>query len=192
MKKSLLLFVCAVAIATISQAQVRFGFKGGANLANLTGDIEGVKMKTGFNAGAVAKISVSESFSVQPELVYSIQGAIEEETDIKINMNYINIPIMFQYNIAGFMLETGPQVGILASAKAKLDGETEDIKELFKKTDFSWGIGIGYQMSGSGLGLNARYNIGLGKINDSEGDEKVKNSVIQVGLFYMLGRPSKD
>ena len=190
MKKSLLLFVCAVAIATVSQAQVRFGFKGGANFGNLTGDIEGNKMKVGFNAGAVAKISVSESFSIQPELVYSNQGTTVEEgdIDIKMHMNYINIPVMFQYNISGFILETGPQIGILASAKAKADGESQDIKEFFKSTDFSWGIGVGYQMSGSGLGLNARYNIGLGKVNDSEGDEKVKNSVIQVGLFYMLGQ----
>jgi hypothetical protein len=189
MKKILLVFVCAVAIATTSEAQVRFGFKGGANFGNLTGDIEGTKMKLGFNAGAVAKISINEAFSVQPELVYSNQGATAEEgdIDIKLHMNYINIPVMFQYNISGFMLETGPQIGFLASAKAKAEGESQDIKDMFKSTDFSWGIGIGYQMSGSGLGLNARYNIGLGKINDSDGDEKVKNSVIQVGLFYMLG-----
>jgi hypothetical protein len=70
MKKGLLLFVCAISIATITQAQVRFGFKAGANLANITGDVDGTKMKFGFNVGGVAKISVSESFSVQPELVY--------------------------------------------------------------------------------------------------------------------------
>lgn len=192
MKKSILLLVCAVAITTLTQAQVRFGFKGGANLANITGDAEGLKMKIGFNAGAVAKISVSESFSIQPELVYSNQGATMEEGDVKIHLNYINIPVMFQYNVSGFILETGPQVGFLSSAKAKADGETADMKELFKSIDFAWGVGVGYQMPGSGLGISARYNIGLAKINDSEGDEKVKNSVIQLGFHYLLGRPSRD
>lgn len=194
MKKSLLLLVCAVAITSITQAQVRFGFKGGANFANLTGDIEEVKMRVGFNAGAVAKISLSESFSVQPELVYSNQGTSFEEGDSKINMhlNYINLPIMFQYNVSGFSIETGPQASFLMTAKLKADGESVDIKEGFKSIDFGWGIGAGYKMPGSGLGFNARFNIGLGKINDSEGDAKIKNSVIQAGLFYMLGgRPSK-
>src|ERR1700754_1771953 len=124
MKRSFLLLVCAVAITTVSQAQVRFGFKGGANLANVTGDIEGVKMKIGFNAGAVAKISVTDAFSIQPEVVYSNQGATIEELDVKMNLNYINIPVMFQYNVSGFIIETGPQVGILASAKAKAEGES--------------------------------------------------------------------
>ena len=193
MKRSFLLLVCAVAITTVSQAQVRFGFKGGANLANVTGDIEGVKMKIGFNAGAVAKISVTDAFSIQPEVVYSNQGATIEELDVKMNLNYINIPVMFQYNVSGFIIETGPQVGILASAKAKAEGESADIKEMFKGIDFSWGVGVGYQMPGSGLGLNARYNVGLAKINEGDGEDKAKNSVIQLGLFYMLGgRPSRD
>jgi hypothetical protein len=194
MKKSLLLFVCAVAIATVSQAQVRFGFKGGVNLSNLTGDVEGTKMKIGFNAGAIVKISVSDAFSIQPELLYSNQGTTVEEgdTDIKMHMNYINIPVMFQYNIAGFILETGPQVGVLASAKAKADGESADIKEMFKGIDFSWGIGAGYQMPGSGLGLTARYNIGLGNVAESDGDVSIKNSAIQLGFTYMLGRPARD
>jgi hypothetical protein len=192
MKKSILLLVCAIAITTLTHAQVRFGFKGGANLANVTGDAEGLKMKIGFNAGAVAKISVSESFSIQPELVYSNQGATMEEGDVKIHLNYINIPVMFQYNVSGFILETGPQVGILSSAKAKADGESVDMKDFFKGIDFAWGVGVGYQMPGSGLGISARYNIGLAKINESEGDEKAKNSVIQLGFHYLLGRPSRD
>jgi hypothetical protein len=162
----------------------------------VTGDIEENKMKIGFNAGALAKISLSESFSIQPELVYSIQGTTLEEgdLDIKMNLSYLNLPILAQYNFSGFAIETGPQLGFLMSAKLKADGESMDIKDGLKGIDFAWAVGAGFQMPGSGLGINARYNIGLGKINDSEGDEKIKNSVIQVGLFYMLGRggSSKD
>jgi hypothetical protein len=194
MKKSTLLLACAITIATFAQAQVRLGFKGGANLANLTGDIESSKMKVGFNAGLLAKISVSEAFSIQPELVFSSQGSTLEEgdTDLKMELGYINLPIMFQYNIAGFNFETGPQAGFLMSAKLKAMGESMDIKEGMKSIDFSWGVGLGYKMAGSGLGFNARYNIGLSAVNDSDGDAKFKNSVIQIGAFYMLGRPSRD
>lgn len=195
MKKSLLLLVCAITVATFAQAQVRLGFKGGANLANITGDIESNKMKVGFNAGIVAKISITDAFSIQPELVFSSQGTTLEEDDIdlKMELSYINLPIMFQFNVAGFSLETGPQAGYLMSAKLKAMGESMDIKEGLQSIDFSWGVGAGYKMPGSGLGFNARYNIGLSSVNDSEGDAKYKNSVIQIGAFYMLGgRPARD
>jgi hypothetical protein len=191
--KKILLFVCAVSITAFSHAQVRFGAKAGANFASVNGDIDGTKSKVGFNAGLVSKISVSEAFSIQPELVYSTQGAKIEELDANVNLDYINLPVLFQYNTKiGFFAETGPQVGYLLSAKIKAGDQSEDMKDDFKSIDFAWSVGIGWQMQGSGLGLNARYNIGLGKINDSEGDEKVTNGVFQVGFFYMFGRPSRD
>ena len=117
MKKGLLLFVCVLALTTLSQAQVRFGVKAGINLANVSGDdVDGNSMKIGFNAGAVAKISVSEAFSIQPEIVYSDQGA-KLEDDVKLNLSYINIPILAQYNTGGFIIETGPQFGFRMGAK---------------------------------------------------------------------------
>jgi hypothetical protein len=195
MKKSLLLIVCAVAIATTSQAQVRFGFKGGANLANVNGDLGGTKQKVGYYAGAQAKVSVSDAFSIQPELVYSNQGTkLEQDVTINFHLNYLNLPVMFQYNTPfGIYAETGPQISYLIGAKAKGEGQSEDVKEMFKSIDYGWGIGLGYQMQGSGLGLSARYNIGLAKINDSDGDEKITNGVIQIGFHYFLGgRPEKD
>jgi hypothetical protein len=186
MKKGLLLFVCAIAIATVSQAQVRFGFKAGANLANVTGDLDGTKMKFSFNAGAIAKISISEAFSVQPELVYSSQGAKADEGDGALKLSYLNLPIMAQYNTGGFILETGPQFGLLLSAKMD-DGDDEtDIKDALKSLDISWGIGAGYQME-SGFGVNARFNLGLSNIIDETDEVKWKNSVIQIGVFYLLG-----
>jgi hypothetical protein len=187
MKIGLLLFVCAIAISTITQAQVRFGFKAGVNLANLTGDADG-DMKIGFNAGAVAKISVSEAFSIQPELVFSAQGTKEEDgdDDVKTNFGYINIPILAQYNTGGFIIETGPQVGFLISKKLKVGDESVDYPDdVVKGLDISWAIGAGYLMQ-SGFGVNARFNLGLSNISEDE-DFKVKNSVIQIGVFYLLG-----
>jgi hypothetical protein len=86
---------------------------------------------------------------------------------------------------SGFFAQTGPQVGFLMSAKAKADGESVDVKEFFKKTDFSWGFGVGFA-SQSGFGVNGRFNAGLSKL-DEAGEAKIKNSVIQVGVFYNLG-----
>lgn len=189
MKKVLLVLVFAASVAAVN-AQVKFGVKAGVNLANAIGsDAEDIKMKIGFNAGALVQIPVSNQFSVQPELVYSAQGFKADDEDgeeLKFNAGYLNIPVLAKYTTtSGFFAETGPQVGFLINAKATLGDEKEDIKDFYKKTDFAWAFGLGYQTP-SGVGINARYNLGLSKIA-AEGDAKVKNGVIQVGLYYVIG-----
>ena len=96
-----------------------------------------------------------------------------------INLSYINVPVLLQYNNpSGFFAHTGPQVGFLMSAKAKAGGEEQDMKEFVNSTDFAWAIGAGFATQ-SGFGFNARYNIGLSKL-DKEGEGSSKNSVIQL------------
>src|SRR5258708_5564415 len=132
MKKALFLFLCASSLV-ISQAQTRFGIQAGANFANLTGsDVTGAKMKVDFNAGAFANIPLSSMFSFNPEVLYSGQGAKFDGG--KINLNYINVPVLIQYNNpSGFFAETGPQIGFIMSAKEKADGGgTTDIKDQVK------------------------------------------------------------
>jgi hypothetical protein len=189
MKKIFLLFVMAGSFA-IAKAQVNIGVKGGLNVANIGGsDVEDNKAKLGFHLGGLLNVPVAESFSVQPELVFSLQG-VKYDGDAKVNMSYLNIPILAKYTTkAGFFAETGPQLGFLLSAKSKVDGESGNVKDYFKKTDFSWALGIGYQ-SQSNIGVNARFNFGLSKL-DADGEVKMFNRVFQVGLFYLLGSPGK-
>ena len=188
MKKVFLFVVCAVSFA-VASAQVSFGIKGGANLANLSGeDVEDNKAKIGFHVGGLVQIPVATSFSVQPELYYSDQGAKfeEEGDDYNLNLGYLNVPVLAKYtSTSGFYGQTGPQLGFLMSAKVKADGEKVDVKDSFKSTDFSWVFGLGYQTS-SNVGIDLRYNLGLGNIADSD-DAKVKNSVFQLGVYYVFG-----
>lgn len=189
MKRIFLLIVGVASFATI-QAQTKYGLKAGVNLANFSGDVEDNKMKIGLNVGAFAKFHLTEAISLQPELVYSSQGAKYDdgEEEAKYNLNYLNIPVLFQYNTtSGFYGETGPQLGFLMSAKMKPEeGDDVDVKDSFKSTDFSWAIGAGF-LTKSGFGVNARFNLGLGNILENSGDDKMKNSVIQIGVFYALG-----
>lgn len=201
MKKVFLIGSMAfLAIASVGQTtkKVSFGLKANLNLASLSisGDVPDdikIKSKPGVSAGGFANISFSKLFSIQPELMYSMQGAKLEESggpdEGTLNLDYINIPVMFQYGTAsGFYAESGPQVGFLLSAKAKADGDSEDVKDEFNKTDFSWGLGLGYRMK-SGLGFGARYNLGLSNLaKDVDDDESAKNRVFQIGLSYTFGK----
>ncbi len=194
-----ILLVAALAISAVAaNAQATFGVKAGANFSSIKASGEGEDdnsdMKVGLNIGALANVPISEMFSFQPEVVFSMEGGKEEEDDIKVTLklNYINVPLLLQYNASGFIAETGPQIGFLMSAKGKVEGlgeeVEEDIKEEYEGINLSWAIGLGYKMP-SGFGVNARYNLGLSNIDkdDSEGDFKTKTNTIQVGVFYTFG-----
>jgi hypothetical protein len=192
--KKIFLLMAGIAVFSAVNAQVKYGAKAGFNLASVSGDMDNAKMKAGFNVGGFVKVGLTESLSLQPELVFSAQGAkvkyAEEgiSYDVKTNLSYVNVPVLLQYNTSsGFFAETGPQFGFLLSAKAKAEGNKEDIKDSFKSLDLGWSFGAGF-LTPYNVGINARYNLGLGNIADNaDGDFKVRNSVIQVGVFYVLG-----
>lgn len=192
MKKFFLVLLLAGG-SMVSFGQVKYGAKAGLNLANFAGDVDGNKMKLGIHFGAFADIAATELFSFHPELVFSTQGAKAEYSEegvsgtAKTNLSYINLPLLAQYNHeSGFFAQTGPQLGFLLSAKSKAEGAKIDVKDGFKTFDFSWAIGAGY-VTKSNIGFNARFNLGLSNLAKESGDYKVKNSVIQVGAFYVLG-----
>lgn len=195
MKRIFVLSVFTLIGFTI-QAQIKFGIKAGANFTSFSGSdakLEGMspKYKVGFAGGGLVNIQLSEMFSLQPELLYSMEGATYkyEGESAHLKTDYINIPVLAQYNNAsGFYAETGPQVGFLTSAKVSSDGNSVDMKEYFKKLNFAWGFGVGYKLS-NGLGIGARYNLGLMSIADTQGEESAnfKTGGFHVGLSYTFG-----
>ena len=176
--KKIILTMAVVLTATFANAQdkkesvttkeIAFGVKAGYTNSNFTGDISG-DANGGFYIGGLVDLHVTEEFHVQPELLYSIEGA----KDAKIN--YLRIPIMAKYYIAdGFNLQAGPEVAFKA-------GGDNFIKDSVKSLDFGLGIGAGYELS-SGLMFDARYNLGLANISNVGGS--FKNVSFNIGLGY--------
>jgi hypothetical protein len=113
-------------------------------------------------------------FFLQPELQYSSQGYKIGETDYSIN--YINLPVMAKvYALKMFSLEAGPQVGFKISDN--FEGNAGDNLETFD-TAFAGGLGLNFPF---GLGINARYVMGLSEIVK---DSDAKNQVIQLGASF--------
>ena len=192
--KKLILSVAIIALAVITtNAQVQFGGKIGLNLATFSGsdatssNLPGKSMKAGLNVGALVNIPVSGGFSVQPEVVYSMEGVKVDGGTY--DLSYINIPVLAKYRFSGsnFAVATGPQLGLLTSAKIKPTGGTSsDIKDMLNSTDFAWVIALSY-LTHSNVGFDARYNIGIGTIDKGTPKDKFTNSVIQLGVYYMFG-----
>jgi hypothetical protein len=59
--------------ASVQAQLVKFGFKGGLNYANYSGSDLQFDALTSYHAGLVAEIKLVDS--IQPELLYSTQGA---------------------------------------------------------------------------------------------------------------------
>jgi len=178
--KKIILSALAVCAFTCANAQdMKFGVKGGLNSSTLSG-AEGAKSIMGIHLGAFAEFKVSDKFSVQPELLYSMQGAKNDM--VTFNFNYINIPVMAKYAVAEkFNLQAGPQIGFLMSAKY----DSVDVKETTKSLDFGVNFGAGYDLS-ENLFLEARYNLGLAQTQKelTTGETAIKNAVLQLSVGY--------
>jgi hypothetical protein len=177
---------------SVNSQEVNIGIKGGLNAYTLGGDdTSDVKTKLGFNLGLLGHIHISDRFGLQPELVYSTQGAASDDgSDIDLNLSYINVPVLFQYMYDnGFRIQAGPQIGFLTSAKAKGASASVDIKDSFNTLDVALSVGASYVHPVSGFGVDARYNYGLSNVNDSSGSEAF-NRGFQLGVFYLFKHKS--
>ena len=194
MKKISILAIGLLLASTTLLAQApKYGIKAGLNLSRLTGAGD-ADWRPGFHAGFLSHIHITPAFSLQPEVVYSSQGAkypYIDNQDLKRKLEYINIPVLLQYNFDnGFRLQGGPQIGFLVSAKDKLgDGEISSGTDNYKTIDFSIPLGFSY-LSYSGLGVDARYNLGITNVVDGS-STNVRNSVLQFGLFYLFDHHHK-
>ncbi len=197
MKKLLLIAVLALFSfnALNAQSPVRFEFKAGLNLSDITGDmVDSFNGRTAFHVGFMAEGLKCDVFALQAEIIYSAQGSDyeEEEFDLSgtVKLDYLNIPIMGKYYVAdGFSIQAGPQIGFLLSAKDEYEGEDIDIKDFVKGTDFGVNLGLGYELE-NGLNFAARYNLGLSNNLEDEGFEsegaEYKNSVIQISVGWFF------
>lgn len=201
-----------------SSSPITFGVKAGMNVASVTKQ-DGLdnKAKIGFNAGGFANIPIASSFSIQPEIMYSGLGSkvtsneltgdttngIRYEDSSSLNLNYLTIPVMFQYNlIPNLYVEAGPEFGFMLSGKAKGDqtvttytggsatsvsqSYSEDIdKDHMNTFNVGIGLGAGYYFTPN-IGITARYVAGVTDLaKDRESGEKaVHNNVFQVGVAF--------
>ncbi len=147
------------------------GIKGGYNLAAVSFDGEGeTDQRHGFHIGVYGESFISESVSIQAELMYSQQGYEIKNSNgtFTQKLNYINLPLMLKaYPTENFFLEAGPQIGVAITHKEEYDGLFSSSQE-FTPNNFDWGMNFGGGIkTNSGISLGVRYHLGLGDIYDS-------------------------
>lgn len=176
MKKVVVIAALALIGFGANAQDIKLGVKAGANFSNIKVDTDfgggSPDGATSFYIGGLVDFSVSEKFHVQPEVLYSIEGAKD------LDFSYVNIPLMGKfYLVEGFNIQAGPQLGILVDAEGGTDG--------LKSTNLSLNVGAAYEME-AGLFFDARYNFGLSNIlEEEEGfNSELNTKGFQVGLGY--------
>lgn len=209
LSKILFLSLIIILSSVYTHAQnSRFGFKGGLNLSNMTvEDNSDENLKAGFHAGIFKKLGITESFSIQPELLYSTKGfkynydnSAIADGETKFNLNYIDLPVKLVFNLSrDFEFQLGPYFSYLAGANVDTDAEvleffnidtTEELeRENFNAFEVGLTGGLGFTIDPLVLGFN--YNLGLTQVaKDDEPTELMlgdaKNTVIQVyaGILF--------
>lgn len=176
--KKVVLSLLAVAAVGVAQAQeVKFGPKAGLNISNMSTSID-YDSNVSFHVGAVVEAKITDKFSIQPEVLYSVQGVKD------VSIEYVSVPVLAKYFVTpGFSVEVGPQVSFLAKAEKDVLGlVTVDTKELYNSVDFGLNFGVAYDLP-SGPFVNARYNLGLTDVYKSN-ISSAKHGVFQVGVGY--------
>ena len=189
MKKAMKFFIgliAAILITGVASAQhgnspsghINLGIKAGLNMYNIHNDNNTkYDLRTGYHFGLLGHIHINSQWAVQPELVYSAEGAKNH------NLDYINVPVLLQYMFDnGFRIQAGPQVGFLVSGDNKAD---------YNSIDFALSLGVSYVVPSTGFGIDLRYNHGLNDISKSS-DVKSTNRGIQLGLFYIFGHNTRE
>lgn len=174
------LFAFAPSAHAQDDMEARFGIKGGANLSTLyINDINTQKSKFGVHAGIWAKLPVAQFFAIQPELIYttngakvgnySVQGGPPDQVDL--NFNYLQLPILASLTAGPVSIQAGPYVSYLLNAKTRnvrvdnngIPTSSGTAREL-NRDDFNtidYGLAGGLALDIKGFQIGARYNYGL-------------------------------
>ena len=191
MKKILLLAAVVLSSLTASAQQSPGGLeiipKVGFNLANIVGDhTDGYSMKFAMFGGAEALYQVNPMIGLSGGLLISLQGCEMESNsyvkDPSVSTTYLNIPLLANFYVApNLALKVGLQPAFYLSGKLKYDGGSSDLDNA-QTVSLDIPFGISYEISD--FIIDARYNLGLTKINKGDGSQR--NSVFQISVGYKI------
>lgn len=211
MKKSSKLVMASLVLSCLALTNVQaqdaiskpatIGFKGGINFSNFYADnVDDENVLTGFNAGLYAKVPVTKSFSIQPEIYYTTKGSeVTYNTAgvngvAKFNINYVEVPVLAVINLTeNFNIHAGPYAAYMVSGKTTNDSNLGSSTSTLDTNDFqrfdagiAAGVGLDFEL----LSFGVRYNYGLTKIEkeNSNGNTytDAKNSVLNVYVGFAL------
>ena len=197
--KRIVLFTAILMATIVVKAQGEEGDftiqpKVGINLSSLS---DADKAIVEVNFGFEGEYMLTDNLSFAAGVIVSNQGAKYDSSSAgsyTADLDYANVPVVLNYYVLpGLAIKAGVQPGFRVKAKAKTDGVSMDLDEVYNsiskltgeevkisKFDFSIPVGISYEYKN--IVLDARYNWGLIKLLNI--GDAFYNRVFQLTLGY--------
>jgi hypothetical protein len=193
-KKVIFLFFCTFLVTFHSYSQNivegYWGLKAGPNFNKISNIEIANSMKGGFHAGLFANFQISDKFSFQHELLYSMKGVSLElpngDTYIK-SFSFIDIPWMLNYHLTpNFYISGGVQPSIYAYFKQPKADTIVYNKDNVNTIDFGYLVNATF-LSTNNFGFGVRFTGSVFPtfdLNNFDG----KNYVLQAYIMYAVNK----
>jgi hypothetical protein len=174
----LVLVLVASGAASLTAGEISFGANAGLVTSNVTGTPKGWEdaksYRTAFTGGVFLNYAYSESFSLQPELIYVSKGFVGNlyegfvNIDATCSFDYIELPVLARYSfLPGGKFRpcvfAGPSVAYSIASDLEISigpfAGSADISSLTHTTDFGvvLGAGFGWDTGAGTLTFDVRY-----------------------------------
>jgi outer membrane protein W len=200
MKKQTFLIVVTLLLAgqIVSAQNLSFGPMVGLNLTSLSGKPNS-STKAGLLAGGFFNYSSKNWFGVGVQFLYNQAGAKLDAPAEEINLNYLQVPVLFTYYFAGQnkpgsfrpKLFAGPHANFLLNAKNKEGNDLNPNNTFYKSSELGVTLGGGFNYALQNqmwINVDARYGIGLTDATQAPNTNITNRGFgLTVGLSFPLG-----
>ena len=197
--KSLLLVTTLFFMSRVGNAQnLSFGPMAGLNISSLN-NLQNSSSKAGLLAGAFFNYSSKNWFGLGVQVVYNGLGAKLTTPTETIKLNYIQIPILATYYLAGGNTQgsfrpkffAGPHVNFLLNAKNKDGNDLNPNNLYYKSTELGLTFGAGFNyavMDKTWLNFDVRYGVGLTDATQAPKVNITNNAfAVTLGVSFPIG-----
>ncbi len=182
--------------------QFHGGIIGGIAGTQVAGDTFSGYNKAGIFGGAWVNINVGKNSSLQLELTYFQKGSRENPTEKNsyrsyiLRVNYIEMPLLYQYKAGRFIISAGPSAGFLLGYYEEVNQEVVSDQQYYNKPariTFQVNLGISYFVT-QNIGVGLRTNNSILNIFSSNQTGDVRrlfdygryNDALVLTVFYQF------
>jgi len=197
LKFSILLLTLLSFVEIEAQERFKAGIVGGLNVSQIRGDDTGGFNKIGLIGGLRVNTVLKDKMDITLEIVYSERGSkndITEPVDVEINLQYVEVPVLFNYK--DWYVEDKDYYKVQASAgfaysrliDAEINGTTllhqvEDLTE----NDFSFVIGAEF-FFGKKFSLSGRWHTSINLLHNPDNEPNPNQRLAGLRPHYLSFR----
>lgn len=197
----ILFYLFACIASTAQEQRFKAGITAGLSSSQISGDeLAGFK-KTGFTGGLLLRTVFTKKWTSQFEILFIQKGSKDaahidsltgEYHYYRLQLNYLEVPILAQYRFKYFFVEAGPGIGYLIHYTEEDKTGVLTGRRPFHPFEISADLGAGISLKDH-LSVGIRYSNSVNAVRDHLSGAKrwyntgQQNTVIQVAVSYTFG-----